>query len=1045
MNFAYVVNRPSTGLRVWQLFTLLLFGLPTFLQSQGRDITVDHLSDAQGLLGKEVHCIIQDKRGFMWFGTESGLNKYDGYSITSFKHDPSNPSSIVNAMVQSLCEDSQGMLWVGTWQGLEKFDRASNTFSHYRPNSQAPFGDTSNLIYDIREDRNGNLWLGGQGLIAFDRSTESFQFYRHDNSDARSLAHNNVNSIFEDKAGVLWIGTGGGLEQLDRSTRKFSHYWRDEQMHSGFFPDWEASAHWIQTIFESRSRILWLGTNGGPVAFDRTGGKFRHYAINLSYPDSLTARSVSSICEDNAGVLWIGTWGAGLMTYDASGDRFVTYHLDSPLLTYNSICSLYKDRGGVLWAGTNGDGVLKIMNSVKLFTPFVHNASKGSSLSNNDVRYIYQERSGTISIGTALGEDKFDRRTGVFSDPAAWERPYAITAKLRSRSGICWTGIEGDGINKILENPYRRTFYSTQEAGLGGSACSMFEDRRGLLWMLISNAGLCQFNPNTEKFKNLGIGQTQPFVSARLIVEDSLDNTLSGWVLWIGTNDGLWKYDARVDAFMRFGHDPKDPASLASNTVTSVFRDSHGALWIGTDRGLNRMDSTEGRFESFTDKDGLPDNSILGVLDDGGGHLWVSTPSAISRFEPNTKRFTRHGMKDILPGIRFSAGCCLRSEVGEMYFGGHGGFIMFHPDSIAENEYVPPVAITGFKKFDATAPLDTTVSEKKMIELSYTDNVFSFEFSALNFRHPEENQYAYKLEGHDNDWTYCGNQQYARYMNVEPGKYTFRVKGSNNDGVWNEEGTSIAVIISPPFWRTGWFTALFWLAVAGSIGGAARYVERRRLTKRIEQLEHERALERERARISEDMHDEVGASLSEIAILSELAKKKPEESIGHVEEISERAAEVIDNVSEIVWALNPKNDTLDNLVAHVRQYAVRYMGLAHVACTFTMPDEIPVLPLASEVRRNLFLVVKEALHNVTKHAKASAVSMRVTVLNGTLQIVIEDNGRGFTVDGDSPTGNGLGNMKKRMADIGGMCTVTSEPNRGTRVSMEIVMPPPQTR
>ncbi len=334
-------------------------------------------------------------------------------------------------------------------------------------------------------------------------------------------------------------------------------------------------------------------------------------------------------------------------------------------------------------------------------------------------------------------------------------------------------------------------------------------------------------------------------------------------------------------------------------------------------------------------------------------------------------------MKEVLPDIRFGPGCCLRSTDGEMYFGGEGGFVIFNPDSIRENLYAPPLVITGFKKFDAAVTLDSAISEKKAIELSYKDNMFSFEFIALNFTHPEENQYAYKLEGHDNDWTYCGNQQYARYINIEEGKYVFRVKGSNNDGVWNEEGISLAVIITPPWWKTAWFTVFLWVSVAGSIGGTARYIEMRKLKKKIDQLERERALEHERARISQDMHDEVGSSLSEISILSELAKKKPEEAGAHIQEISERAAEVIDSVSEIVWAMNPKNDTLDNLVAHVRRYSVKYLSLARIGCKFVAPDTVPATPLAAEVRRNLFLVVKETLHNVVKHSKATEVTMTV--------------------------------------------------------------------
>ena len=307
------------------------------------------------------------------------------------------------------------------------------------------------------------------------------------------------------------------------------------------------------------------------------------------------------------------------------------------------------------------------------FTSFTHITGDKIGLSNNDIRFMYQHNPGeTISIGTSLGIDHFDRRTGAFFDPSAWERPYSITGLLPSRSGlVTYTGIQGDGFNVIRDHPHRRKYFSTGQYGLGGSACSLFEDRRGLVWMLFSDVGLCQFDPQTEKFTSLNIGKAQKFVSGRLIVEEQVDpGAPNGWVLWIGTSDGLWRYDARANAFTRFGFDPKDPRSLSSNSVNTVFRDREGRLWIGTDRGLNRMDSTAGRFACFTEDNGLPDNLVLGILEDDHGRIWVTTSKSVSRFDSRIGRFSSYGMKDVLPGIRFGAGCCLRSSNGEMYFGG---------------------------------------------------------------------------------------------------------------------------------------------------------------------------------------------------------------------------------------------------------------------------------------------------------------------------------------------------------------------------------------
>jgi signal transduction histidine kinase/ligand-binding sensor domain-containing protein/DNA-binding response OmpR family regulator len=786
-------------------------------------ISFEHLSADRGLVGKLVYAILQDSRGFLWVGTDKALNRYDGSGFIAYTHEPGNPRSHVDAKIQSLCEDREGTLWVGTWQGLEKFDRASGAFTLYLPNPAAPPGDWSNVIYDIHEARNGILWVGGGAVKSFDRSTGTFTFYRHDSTDPGSPLHDNVDAIFEDREGAMWFGTAAGLERFDGDKGVFTHYWVDRNPRD---PDF-FGFHWIQKIYEDRNGLFWLGTNGGPVAFNRTTGMFKPYEIHTEATDSSNAHSVSTILEDDAGVLWAGTWEFGFMTYDSRADSFVVHSVNAAVDAGNSICSLYKDKAGTMWMGTNGDGIYKVVHTDGRFTPFVRSAvwfktERGltvpaqeapEDLQNNYLRFIYQamyqRRPDAIVIGTATGIDVFDRRTGTFDHGDRRDWPYSITGFCSSRSAeTFWTGIEGNGLNKVHERPYRRTFFSTVNAGLGGSACSLFEDRKGIIWMLVSEAGLCQFDPHTETFRNLGIGGNQSFVSARLIVEDSLDNSPQGWALWIGTNDGLWRYDARADAFTRLGHDPKDPASLPSNIVTTVFRDSHGMLWVGTDRGLASLDSSS-RVESYTARNGLSDDHVLGILEDDHSRLWVSTSKAISTFDPKSKRFTNYGMKDISPDIDFGAGCCLRSSDGDLYFGGIGGFVVFHPDSMRMNTYVPPIVITGINTFDVPAMLDSTVTEKKAVTLSYRDNVFSFEFAALNFIHPQNNRYAYRLEGHDTAWTYSGDQQYARYMNIGPGRYTFRVKGSNNDGIWNEEGASIAVVITPPIWKTWWAYALY--------------------------------------------------------------------------------------------------------------------------------------------------------------------------------------------------------------------------------------------
>jgi signal transduction histidine kinase/ligand-binding sensor domain-containing protein len=1020
----------------------MLVTYPGPLRAQASSLLYERLHAAQGLFGNEVHCILQDTRGYMWFGTEKGLNRYDGYTFTVYKHDPDNPWSIVDDRVQSLWEDKQGTLWVGTWNGLERFDRGTGTFQHFRPKAEAPPGDWSNVIYDLFEDSRGILWVSGSGLKSFDRSTETFTSHPHTVPPPHPQIQENVDAVYEDRSGNLWLGTAGALEKFDRATGTYTQYWVDESIHKNGEPNYNGF-HWIQKIYEDRSGILWLCTNGGPVAFNRKSGTFKPYRIYPAEPDSSPSQSVSSITEDEKGVLWIGSWGGGYLTYNSQADSFEP-HSVARFFPLKSVASLCRDRGGIIWIGTNGDGVIKATREEKRFTGFAHDPGDfpedsrripplSASIQNNDVRFVDQADSGFVILGTGTGVDRFDPERVLFKHWATWDWPYSITGALRSRFGpVLYTGVV-DGFNRVYNSPYRRIGISTRDSGLGDSPCSFFEDRRGILWMLTSEAGVVQFDPRTNSFKRLGIGSPQQFVAARMFIEDSLDDTLTGWGLWIGSGDGLWHYNARLEAFTRYGHDAKDPSSLSSNIVTTVFRDRKGTLWVGTDKGLNRMDRTPGTFARFQVERGLPDNAVQGILEDRRGCLWVSTKSAISKMDFSATRFASYSMKDILPGIQFGAGCCLHSDRHEMYFGGNGGFVRFNPDSVRENMYIPPVVITGFKTFDAPVDLDSAIGEMKSIELSFRENVFSFHFAALNFVHPENNQYAYTLVGHDTSWNHVGTRQYARYANVEPGSYTFRVKASNNDGIWNEVGTSLAVIITPPWWKTTWFSIGLWATALLSLGGTIRYIERRKLKKRIAELEKERAVERERARISQDMHDEVGSSLSEIAILSELAKKRPADAGEHVEEISERTAELIDNVSEIVWAMNPKNDTFDNLVGHLRRYAVKYLNISGLACEFVAPEFIPAIPLPAEVRRNVFLVVKEALHNAVKYSEASVVQLSLAIHDRLAELTLKDNGRGFGSGEIQGSGNGLPNMRKRMEDVHGSFEIRSGPGQGTTV------------
>jgi ligand-binding sensor domain-containing protein/signal transduction histidine kinase len=931
-----------------------------------------------------------------------------------------------NISVQVFLEDRSGNVWAGTSSGLYKFDVGTLTPTLYLPDplhkgtERSGGTEWSNYVLAVREDRDGLLWIGtGDGLYSMDRSNQTFTALRHDKKDPGSIGHNSVNDIYEDNAGSLWFGTGGGLDKLDRKTNRFTHFWHYSDNRYG---DRKTSLHWVTEIFEDHAGILWLGTVGGLVAYDRTTGTctpFRHDPIDHG---SMSDGGISAVCEDPQGVVWIGTRsGGGLNAYDRRTGKFSHYvhdESDPGSLGAGDVNAIYYERSGTLWISTDfgrGGVVNKLNRTKSLFTRYVGGSGKPGSLSSSDIRSIIEDRRGTLWITNGKGLESFNPGLEVFT-------PHAPNVPLGSLAedpmGNLWIGAQAGTLYKRDPRGHVTAVRDSTGKDFRPDVIGIRADHEGNLW-IGSEQGLFEIEPAKDAIRAVDLA------GPRL----GIHREKSG-LLWVGTREhGLLCYDLLRDSTQRFTSDPRNGATLSSNTVMDIYQDRTGTLWFGTALGVNRYDRPTQSFTHFTQRDGLPHDVVMRILEDDHGQLWLGTLKGLSKFNPRTKQFKNY---DVSYGLLHNdmAGACLARN-GEMYFGGPKGLVRFHPDSIRDNPYVPPIIITSFRHLDAPFPLGHD------LHLDYKDNSVSFEFVALSFISPERNQYAFRMEGLDTAWVYSGTRRFASYAHLEPGHYVFRVKGSNNDGIWNEAGTSIVIVVTPPFWVTWWFRGFAFVAIVVSVGGGIRYVEIRKLQRRIERLEQETALERERTRISADMHDEVGSSLSEIAILSELAKTKPEESQAHIQEISDLASEVIDNVSEIVWAMNPRNDTLDNLVAHLRRYAVKYLNLSQIRCSFDAPDNVPPHHLTAELRRNMFLVMKEALHNIVKHAHAGEVSVTITLVHASLEILIEDNGKGFNVNESAESGNGLGNMSRRMADIGGTLTMTSRPEHGTRVVLGV--------
>lgn len=760
--------------------------------------------DVNSLGGNTIRVIYEDEFGIMWIGIGGGgLNKYDyaNENFTRYMHNPNDSTSISANYIYSICEDKSGNLWIGTESGLNFFNRNSEKFTSYKNIPEDTSSLSSNIVTSVFEDSDSNLWIGtiDGGLNLLDLHNKKFTRFLHNPDDPKSISHNKVSRICEDKFGNVWITTlGGGLNKLiyekNNPFPEFISFKNDPNDSTSL------SDNDIASVYIDDNNVMWLGTWGGGLnktisSLNDSHLSFISFRNNPDDPLSLSSNNVSSICQDNSGLLWIGTWGGSLDLINLKQKQFRHYNREKNnpnSLSANGVMSICEDKAGIIWIGTWDGGLNKWDRATDKFTHYKYNSDDPFSLSDNTIPVIYEDRSGNFWIGTWNGGlNKFDRTTGKF---------YHYKHNPRNPSSI--------SDNRVL---------------------SITEDESGQLWIGTYYGGLNKFDKNSGRFSHYKHNPDDPNSLSSSDVHYLLIDK-SG-ILWIGTKLGsLDALDLRTKKFSHYISEPGDINTLSNNKISVLYQDRSGTLWIGTqDGGLNKFNKETGHFKRFQVKDGLADEFVTGILEDDNGNLWISTSNGLSKFNTAKETFRNYYVEDGLQDNEFEElTACLKIRTGELIFGGVNGFNIFYPDSIKDNIHIPPVYITAFNLFNKPVPigfdslssrtvLKRSIIECEEIELNHSDNLFTIEFAALDFQVPNKNRYAYQMEGFDVEWTYtdAGNAS-ATYTNLDPGEYTFRVKGSNNDGVWNEKGASIKIIILPPWWRTNIAYLIYFLLI-GSI------------------------------------------------------------------------------------------------------------------------------------------------------------------------------------------------------------------------------------
>lgn len=795
----------------------------------GKNIRFENISLEEGLSQSVVNTILQDRKGFLWIGTGDGLNRYDGYEFKIYKPDINTPTSLSDRSITELVEDQQGFLWIGTRMGgLNRYDPVSGEFTHYLhkkndlttiasnhvtalwlddnglwvgtsngldflnfetnsfthyPTETSILKPPSSSISSLFIDSAGLLWIGtaDAGVSYFDKENNSFKSYKNNGYNSKSLSNNRILSINEDDNGQLWIGTSNGLNLYNPEEHNFIRFKNSRDTTTSI------AGNIIYALYTDSAGALWVGTNMGLDRYDPEENAFVHHQSQPNVSNSLSNNEVQTIYEDASGVLWIGTYGGGLNKYNRQQDRYAYFRHnpdDDSSLSSNFVFAILADSRNQIWVGTFDDGLNLFSPRLEKFTRFVHDPNDPTSLSNNSIITLYSDSEGVMWVGTGSALDRFNRGTNTFSH------------------------FQPDDSN--VNDPPRFSVYA------------IHEDSRGNFWVG-STHGLMLFDRDVKRFTpyqppNVDADE---FNASRIyaIFEDREQN------LWVGTyDDGLRRIDSKTGEVTFYRNDSTDRSTIGSNTIMSIYQDSRGLLWIGTHGGgVSQYHSDTETFTNITEYEGLSNNVVYGILEDDAGNLWLSTNFGLSRFNPATHSFRRFTASDGLQSNEFNQNAYAKDRNGTMYFGGINGLNIFVPQEITDNQFTPKVALTSFTVDGVPFRDERTTEYLDAITLTWPQDSFEFEFTSFAYEQPTKNQYSYMLEGFDSDWINIASQRNGRYTNLSGGTYTLHLRGSNSDGVWNEQGQAIRIVVVPPFWETWWFLSLLTVVFGISVASGLRW------------------------------------------------------------------------------------------------------------------------------------------------------------------------------------------------------------------------------
>ncbi len=1004
--------------------------------AQEPSLYFEKINIQNGLSHNKVNCVLQDRRGFIWIGTDDGLNRYDGKNFITFRNLPGDTTTISGNIITGILEDENETMWIATADGGLSSYRyqlsPDHQFKQFRNQPGDPYSIPGNIINDLLDDKHGNLWIatGGHNIVKFDKEKQTFA------TPVSKSSRRTILSLCLDEKGNIWAGReGGGLLKMNPLSMKYEEDKRYENLYA------KLPHAAVTSLFKDHQDNIWYGSWDKVLyRYNSKKNKEEVFQTTLS-PHSFINDEISCFAQDMQGRLWMGGKESGLQVYDLPSGHFYNYKYDPSkegALADNHVNCIYIDVSGRVWIGTDKGISVSIPFKRQFMQTFLH------KLPNNSAQKLilydyYEDDHSQLWIGTSEGVFIKEKDGALIHKPLFYKgSKLSVTHFFRDDSDRLYIGTDyslfkyntATGLLSVLPD---KNNDRVMNHIIDSRVVSVLKDtinNRPVL--LVSPYGhYIAYYDMVEK-KWVSRLDTTEKILERFQLKDHLIKefvkTKDGTIWLANTRLGLGMWEKDRKAIIYFTNLPGKQETIANNTISDIKEDNKGNLWVSTyGGGLHYFDTKKKIFQHIS----ASNNLVEGLQTDYHGNVWMISNGNLQKYDPRTNAFTNYELPDIEKsgGVK---GNIFKDAAGTMYVSGDNYFISFHPDSIRGRQPLPKVYFTNFSIFSNSF---SHLLYRQPITLSYKQNYFTIEFAAPDYASASEVSYSYRLEGFDNDWIDLGARNFVSYSNLDGGQYTFKVRATNRPGVWDINYAILKISVTPPFWKRGWFYIFCAAFISGMVYAVYRY--------RVNEILKRQAI---RNRIAQDLHDSVGSTLSSISVYSQVAKIQQEKNNAHelknvIQKIGITSTEMISEMNDIVWSINPRNDSMEKILQRMESFAKPLLKAKGINFTFQYDSAVHHINLPMEKRKNFYLIFKESINNALKYSFCKKVEVTVKQHNHQLELLVTDDGQGFDVEemkklaAKSLSGNGLNNMKRRAAEMNGECLIKSSPGGATLVHL----------